>query len=331
MISFVVPAFNESESLGTLVKEIEEVCNSYGLPFELLFVDDGSTDGTWEEIQRLCAQHEAVRGFRLRRNFGKGAALTAGFEAAKGKILFTLDADLQDNPHDIPKLLKQIHAGSDVVVGWRRLRHDTQIKRLQSSVYNGLARLFTGITLHDINCGFKCFRSDVVPSTTLYGDRYRVFPIAASLAGFRVTEVEVSHRERIYGHSKYGYGRVMRGFLDLITVACLHSFRFRPMHLIGTLGFLLMMAGGAGLIYLAVGWVFGHAIGGRPLLIYSTVASLFGVQMILAGLLAELFTGMLARSERPFSVSELASGGKTLEVPLPEPRGTGRNEFVLPH
>jgi len=331
LISFIVPAFNEVESLGTLASEIVEVCSSRGLQYEILFVDDGSNDGTWEEIVKICAKHETVRGFRLRRNFGKGAAMAAGFEAAKGTILFTLDADLQDNPADIPKLLEQIHLGADVVVGWRKLRNDTRMKRLQSKIYNGLARVLTGVRLRDINCGFKCFRSEVVAHTTVYGDRYRVFPVAAALVGFRVTETEVVHRERRHGQTKYGYGRVIRGILDLITVAALHSFRFRPMHLLGTIGFASFALGGIGMAYLGATWFLGDGIGRRPMLPVSIGACLFGVQMLLAGFLAELFTGLLARSEGHFSVAELATGNKLLEVSRFHSAPAEEDEFKLPN
>lgn len=303
MVSFVIPARNESGSLGKLVTEIQNVCEWNDYAFEIILIDDGSIDGTWNEISRLTSLHSNLHGIRFRRNFGKGPALAAGFKATKGDIVFTMDADLQDNPEDIPHFINALDQGLDVVVGWRKTRRDTWHKRLLSKIFNAAVG-WTGLRLHDHNCGFKCFRSESLRGMYLYGDMHRYMPILAHINGFRIGEVQVHHRNREFGRSNYGMGRTYRGFFDLITILFLKSFRHRPLHLLGSLGVSSLLLGLAGLSYLGVLWLLGEKIGGRPLIIYSAAIAMFGSQVLATGVLAELLTAYMARYEVLYSVKD---------------------------
>lgn len=301
MISFVIPVCNEAASIETLVKEIRSLCDWGGYRYEVIFIDDGSIDATWDVIKLLAHQSENCRGIRLRRNYGKGAALSAGFKEVKGDIIFTMDGDLQDNPEDIPAFINALNSGHDIVVGWRKNRKDTFLKRIQSKLFNVAARL-TGLYLHDHNCGFKCFRREVLENLHLYGDRHRYVPVLAHIEGFDVGEIEVNHRPRSFGYSKYGWGRSYRGFFDLLTILFLKGFRYRPMHFMGVLGITSIFFGLTGLGYLAIVWLTGSHIGHRPLLVYSAAALVFGSQVLATGILAELLTAYLARYENLYSI-----------------------------
>lgn len=315
MLSFVIPARNEAASLAQLAREIADVCTWHDYAFEVVIVDDGSTDGTWAEIVRLAKLYPKIRGLRFRRNFGKGPAMSAGFSATTGDIVVVLDADLQDCPEDLPAFVEALKGRWDVVVGWRQARHDPLVKRLLSKLFNTTVGVATGLRLHDHNCGFKAFRRAVIADMRLYGDMHRYVPILAHTNGFRVGEIPVKHRSRAYGQSNYGLSRTYRGFFDLITVVFLKSFRHRPMHFLGTLGVLSLLAGFAGLAYLAGLWLTGQGIGGRPLLIYSAAATVFGSQVLATGILAELLTAYMARFENTYAVQA------TTETPTaPQPK-----------
>ncbi len=288
MISVVIPVFNERDSLPALYAEIAGAARTAQLDAEILFVDDGSTDDSWQIIAELARAHAEVHGIRFRRNFGKAAALSAGFRAAHGDIILTLDADLQDDPAEIPRflaLLNETKSGLrlDVVSGWKRVRHDPWHKVWPSRVFNYMVSSLTGVSLHDHNCGMKCYRAEVFREVRLYGELHRFIPVLAAARGFRVGEMEINHRPRRFGHSKYGVRRFMKGFLDLLTVKFLTGFGQRPQHLLGGFGLVCFLLGGLGLTYLGITWIirlwypaFADPLHQRPLLIYALAALLLG-------------------------------------------------------
>lgn len=315
-LSFVIPVFNEAESLRELHAQLCTATSSLSQEIEIIFIDDGSTDASWSEIERIHSSDARVSGIKFRRNFGKAAALQAGFAAANGDRIITLDADLQDDPAEVHHLLSKIDEGFDLVSGWKRVRHDPWHKVLPSRVFNGMVAKLTGVKLHDINCGLKAYRSEVLQEIQLYGEFHRFTPVLAAARGFRIGEVEVKHRPRPYGHSKYGWRRFVSGMIDLLTVKFLTSFQHRPQHLMGLFGLGSMALGGLGLTYLAIIWVLTRLgadfprIGDRPLLIFSVTAVLIGLQIFSVGLLAELITFRVQREGQVFSVA------KRLDSPL---------------
>ena len=266
-ISVVAPAFDEERSVALLFEELQAALDPLPEPWEVVFVDDGSTDGTFGALTRLHAAHENVRVVRLRRNFGKSAALAAGFEQARGEVVVTIDADLQDDPAEIPRLLAKLEEGFDLVSGWKSRRRDPWTRRLLSRVFNRLAGAVSGLALHDVNCGLKAYRAEVARDLRIYGELHRFLPVLAHERGYRVAELPVNHRPRSHGRSRYGLERYLRGFLDLLTVSLVGRYRHRPLHLFGGLGLLLGVAGTAILTYLTVLKAMGEAIGHRPLLI----------------------------------------------------------------
>jgi glycosyltransferase involved in cell wall biosynthesis len=311
MISIVIPVFNECESLAQLHQEIDETAKAHGLEVEIVFVSDGSTDKSWDTIRDLAAKDSRVRGIRFRRNFGKAAALSAGFEAARGDIVMTLDADLQDDPKEIPQFLKAMDEGKDVISGWKRVRHDPWHKVFPSRVFNGMVSRLTGVWLHDHNCGFKCYRAEVFREVRLYGELHRFIPVLASARGFRIGEIEIDHRPRKFGQSKYGVRRFVKGFLDLMTVKFLTSFSHRPQHVLGSIGLTAFLSGALGMAWLAVTWVINYfrpesflPLHQRPLLIYAVAALLLGTQMLTMGFIAELLTAHNARHADEYSIAE---------------------------
>lgn len=306
MISFVVPVHNEGESLATLHEELSRVVESQALgDVEFLFIDDGSRDNTWDVILKLVASDPRVHAIRFRRNFGKAAALTAGFEDAQGEVVFTLDGDLQDDPAEIPRFLDQLDQGFDVVSGWKRRRYDPWHKVGPSRIFNAMVSWLTGCRLHDHNCGFKVYRHQVLKEVGIYGELHRFVPVLAHARGFRVGEIEVHHRPRQFGVSKYGVTRMLKGLLDLLTVRFLTRFSQRPLHILGGMGMALLMLGGTGLVYLALEWLFGdQPIGQRPLLVYSSTLVGLGAQFFCLGILAELITSYSIRAEDTYSISE---------------------------
>jgi len=310
MLSVVVPLFNEQESVSTLHAELGRACASLNHEVEFVFVDDGSRDGSWDAVRALAARDPRVRGIRLRRNFGKAAALTAGFEAARGEIVFTIDGDLQDDPAEIPRLLAQLEQGYDVVSGWKRVRHDPWHKVLPSRLFNATVSAMTGCKLHDHNCGFKVYRAQVLREVGIYGELHRFVPVLAYARGFRVGEIDVNHRPRRHGRSKYGLSRFIKGLLDLVTVQFLSRFSQRPLHVLGALGLVMLLLGGLGLVYMAALWVLGYRpIGTRPLLLYSAVLLGVGTQLVSLGILAELVTSYSIRAEDTYSVAERVGDG----------------------
>ncbi|MBI4531370.1 MAG: glycosyltransferase family 2 protein [Candidatus Latescibacteria bacterium] len=293
-ISIVIPLLNEQESLEPLLIKIEEVMT--GSPYEVMFVDDGSTDGSFVVLEQLATTHPHVGVIQLTRNYGKAAALATGFAGTTGEVIITMDADLEDDPSDIPRLLTKLDEGYDMVVGWRRKRqHSTLRKNLPSLLFNRTVAWVTGLTLHDINCGLKAIRRPVVSGMKLYGDLHRYIPILAHWEGFRVGEVEVSHRLRPYGVSKYGFRRFFNGFLDLMTVTVITRYIAAPLHLFGTIGITLTVAGLIINGYLTViRFQYGSILGRHPLLMLGVLLMILGIQFVSTGLLGE----MIARSQQ---------------------------------
>lgn len=312
MYSAVIPVYNEAESLEQLHGELDAVAREHGYEFEILFVDDGSTDESWRTIERLAARDARVRGIRLRRNFGKAAALTAGFAETTGDVVFTLDADLQDDPQEIPNFLATLGDELDVVSGWKKVRHDPLEKVIPSRVFNALVSWLTGVKLHDHNCGFKCYRGEVVKEVRIYGELHRFVPVLAAARGYKVGELAIQHRARQHGRSKYGMRRYLKGFLDLLTVYFLTGFQQRPLHLLGTIGLACFALGVLGTLYSAGYWVFAQfnpelgltPLHQRPLVLYSWGALLFGAQLLSIGFLAELITARSQREQPQYSLRQ---------------------------
>jgi glycosyltransferase involved in cell wall biosynthesis len=306
MISLVVPVHEEEGSLAALHAELDAAFASGNLgPVEFVFVDDGSRDGSWPVLAGLAERDPRVRAIRFRRHFGKAAALRAGFQAAQGERIFTLDADLQDDPAEIPRFLARLDMGLDVVSGWRKARHDPWHKVYPSGVFNRMVSHLTGSELHDHNCGFKLYRAEVVREMVIYGELHRFMPVLAHARGFRVGEIEVHHRPRRQGRSKYGFSRFWSGFLDLLTVWFLTRFRHRPLHVLGGPGLAFLGLGAVGLCSLAILWILGlRPIGNVPLLFCSIALLGVGVQLLSLGILAELVTAYHIRAEETFSVAE---------------------------
>lgn len=312
MLSIVIPVLNEEESLEELLRQIVAACDTNSIPFEVVFVDDGSRDRSWEIIRELSSRDHRVQGIRFRRNFGKAAALTAGMNAAGGECIMTLDADLQDDPAEIPRFLVRLDDGYDVVNGWKERRLDPWHKVYPSKVFNWMVGALTGLRLHDHNCGIKLFRAEVRREIRLYGELHRFIPVLAHARGFRVTETPVHHRPRQFGHSKYGVRRFLRGFLDLLTVTFLTGFGQRPQHMLGGIGLGFLGLGLLGMLYLGLIWLLMNVfrvlepspIGDRPLLVYSVASFLFGAQATAVGIVAELIVANTGREEDSFSVVE---------------------------
>jgi glycosyltransferase involved in cell wall biosynthesis len=312
-LSTVIPVFNEMESLEQLRAELSEVAQSNAYQLEIIFVDDGSTDASWETIEQLAAQDARVRGIRFRRNFGKAAALSAGFSIATGELILTLDADLQDDPHEIPRFLAEIERGLDVISGWKQVRHDPWHKVIPSRAFNWLVGFLTGVRLHDHNCGFKCYRREIFAEVRLYGELHRFVPVLAASRGWKIGEIVVQHRARRFGKSKYGFKRIIKGFLDLFTVYFLTGFGQRPQHLLGTLGLIAFLLGGTGVTVLTASWLMSRVdldpandlhLHERALFYYSMGAALLGAQFLSVGLLAELFTAQAGHHILPYSIKE---------------------------
>ena len=310
MISVVVPVYNEERSVALLYEELEAALEPSGESWQVVYVDDGSTDGSFAALTRLHAHHDNVRVVRLRRNFGKAAALAAGFAEATGEIVVTIDGDLQDDPSEIPRLLAKLEEGFDLVSGWKARRRDPLTRRLPSKLFNWVAGRMSGLHLHDMNCGLKAYRAEVVHGLVLYGELHRFIPVLAHEQGYRVGEVTVNHRPRGHGRSRYGLERYLRGFLDLLTVSFMGRYRHRPLHLFGGLGLFLTTIGLAVLIYLTVDKLSGHAIGQRPLLTLGVLLVVVGMQFFTLGLISEMITShheerALARIERDARIEEV--------------------------
>jgi glycosyltransferase involved in cell wall biosynthesis len=287
-ISLVIPLYNEAESLAELYATLAAVPLPHADRCEMIFVDDGSTDGSFERLAGLRERDKRVKVIRLRSNQGKASALTAGFREAQGEIIVTLDADLQDDPKEIPRFLQKLEEGYDLVSGWKAMRNDPWSRRLLSAIFNRVTSLLTGVKLHDFNCGFKTYRRAVVDELRLHGELHRFIPALASWRGFRVGEIKVEHHPRRYGRSKYGAERIPRGFFDLLTVLMLTRYFTSPLHLFGLLGLVVGLVGFGIVTYLSLGWLFGKWIAGRPLLILGAFMAIAGIQLVSFGLLAEM-------------------------------------------
>jgi dolichol-phosphate mannosyltransferase len=321
MLSVVIPVFNEAESLAVLHQELSEVAAAQGYDLDVVFVDDGSTDGSWEAIRDLAAADPRVTGLRFRRNFGKAPALSAGFSRARGELVMTLDADLQDDPHEIPRFLAQMEH-HDVLSGWKKVRYDPWHKVWPSRGFNWLVSKLTGVKLHDHNCGMKCYRRQVFREVRLYGELHRFVPVLAAARGYRIGEIVIHHRPRKFGHSKYGVMRIVKGFLDLLTVKFLTGFGQRPQHILGTIGLGSFAIGALAMLGLAIWWGISRLSGmqpvhlhERPAVLYSLGLLLLGGQLMSIGFLAELFIAYHESEGQSYCISE--------QTPPPSSRPTG--------
>jgi glycosyltransferase involved in cell wall biosynthesis len=302
-LSVVIPLYNEAPALSELTQQAREVLEHLEKPWEILFVDDGSTDASFSILAALRRQDPRIRVIQLRANYGKAAALSAGFHECRGKVIFTMDGDLQDDPREIPHVLDKLAEGFDLVTGWKRPRKDPLMRVLSSRLFNTSARLLLGLHVHDLNSGFKAMCREVVEEIPIYGELYRFMPLLAYWRGFRVGEVAVSHRPRPYGSSKYGWGRVFRGSIDLITVAFLTRFRRRPAHFFGLLGSFIASLGGLVVLYiLYLRLTFGDIQNRHPLLIGGVVFIVVGVQLFTTGLLGELLAEAHGRQDNHYAV-----------------------------
>ncbi len=313
-LSVVVPVLNEAESLPELFRQLSEMAADRQLDLQVIFVDDGSTDESWLVIQGLASTDKRVHGLRFRRNFGKAAAIRAGVASARYELIATIDADLQDDPAEIPAMLLQIGNGIDLVNGWKKDRQDPWTKRLSSRLFNWGVNWLTGVPLHDHNCGLKLARREVFDEISLYGDRHRFIPVLAAARGFRIGEVPVRHRPRQFGRSKYGWSRLPTGMLDLLTVAFLTSFNHRPQHLLGTIGLASFLLGLFGMASMVLYWMARMAffssdpnwvpLHQRPIVLYSVAVMLLGAQLLCLGFLAELIAQRTRTAEIPYSIQE---------------------------
>lgn len=315
-LSFVIPFLDEEKTLRELFERIAAATRPLLEPsetFEVIFIDDGSKDGSAQVAEALAHEHPEVSFVQLRGNFGKSAALAAGFDRARGKIVFTLDADLQDDPKEIPRFLEKLDEGFDVVSGFKKKRHDPWHKVLPSRLFNGLVRKLTGVPLRDVNCGFKAYRSEVVKSVRLYGELHRFVPILAHWRRFRVGEIVVEHHPRRFGVSKFGARRFYRGLMDLLTVFFLLKYDRKPLHFFGAFGALSAVSGVGICAYLTVLKILGESIGHRPLLILGILLIVVGVQILAAGLVAELVVHLGARELAPYEIRREVRGVQRLE------------------
>ena len=295
----MIPAYNEAESLPEFHRELSAALDAMGGGWEAIYIDDGSRDGTDAAIERLAAADSRVRGVSFRRNFGKSAALATGFRMARGEWIVTLDADLQDDPSELPKLAAKLGEGYDLVSGWKLNRQDPFTKTIPSKLFNWVTGRVAGLQLHDFNCGFKLYRREVADAIEVYGELHRFLPALAHWAGFRVGEVAVHHRARKYGRSKFGAARFVNGFLDLMSAAFISTSALKPLHVFGRIGLLFLLAGSAIGVWFVAIWTMGEPIRVRPLMLIGAGLILLGIQFILMGLLGEMIANMRARSEYP--------------------------------
>ena len=315
-ITIVVPAYNEEESLPELDAWIKRVLVEHGLAYEVIYIDDGSADATWEKIEAICADNPSARGIKFRRNYGKSAAVNVGFEASRGRVVFTMDADLQDSPEEVPEMYRMItEDGFDIVSGWKKKRHDPLSKTIPSKLYNAVTRLISGIPLHDFNCGLKAYRYQVVKSIEVYGEMHRYIPMIAKAEGFKkIGEKVVQHQARKYGISKFGWKRYITGFLDLLSVTFVGRFGKAPMHFFGTIGTLFTMLGLVILVYLSIAKLVytEYGIADRPLFYFGILALIIGTQLFVTGFLAEL-VARSAPNRNNYLVEEENRGGTPMK------------------
>lgn len=298
-LSVVVPAYNEAESLPELHRELTAALAGLGITWEIVYVDDGSRDGTDRVIESLCRAEPRARGILLARNFGKSAALATGFKAVRGGLVCTMDADLQDDPGELPKLLAALEQGYDLVSGWKVKRLDPVTKRWPSKLFNAVTSAVAGVRLHDFNCGFKLYRREVTDALEVYGELHRFMPALAHWRGFRVGETGVNHRARRFGKSKFGAARFVNGFLDLLTAAFISTSALKPLHVFGRIGLVFLLAGfGLGLWFVWQ-WSQGEPLRVRPLMLFGAASVLLGIQFILMGLLGEMIAHQSSRTDYP--------------------------------
>lgn len=306
-ISIVVPLYNEDESLPELMAWIDKVCTENNFAYEVIMVDDGSKDNSWQVLETLVQKYSSLRGIRFQRNYGKSAALNEGFKAAKGDVVFTMDADLQDSPDEIPEMYAMIKSGQyDLVSGWKKVRYDNAVtKNLPSKLYNGVNRMISGIQLHDMNCGLKAYRKKVVKSIEVYGEMHRFIPVIAKQAGFsRIGEKVVQHRARKYGVSKFGWERFINGFLDLLSIQFITRFGKKPMHFFGLYGTLMFMLGFGITIYLIISkYFFAGNLVNKPAFYIALTSMILGTQFFLTGFIAELVSRS-ATDRNQYSIEE---------------------------
>jgi glycosyltransferase involved in cell wall biosynthesis len=306
MLSFIIPLLNEESSLGALYQAVAQAVAPLPYEFEIIFIDDGSTDESPAILHELYQQDPThVRVIQFRRNFGKMAAMTAGFARARGEIIITLDADLQDDPGELPKLLAKLDEGYDLVIAWRANRNDPISKRLPSKFANFMVSALTSVEIHDVNCGFKVYRREVLQELRLYGELHRYIPVLAHWKGYRIAEVPVTHHPRRFGRSKYGIGRLGRSYIDFLSVLFLTSYLKRPMQLFGGLGSAFALIGIVIMLYLAAVWLFQGGIGWRPLLFFGTTALVVGIQLISVGLLGEMLRNITFKAEEEYSIRQI--------------------------
>jgi glycosyltransferase involved in cell wall biosynthesis len=298
-ISVVIAAYNEAESLPELQRELAAVLESLGRPWEVIYVDDGSRDGTEAVLAGFAAADPRVRGASLRRNFGKSAALATGFALARGTLVATLDADLQDDPAELPRLAAALEQGLDLVSGWKQERQDPLTKTVPSRLFNAVTSWVAGVRLHDFNCGLKLYRREVVESLEVYGELHRFLPALAHWRGFRVGEVPVHHRARRYGRSKFGAARFVNGFLDLLAAAFISTSALKPLHVFGRIGLTFSGVGVLIGLYFVAQWAMGEPMRVRPLMLFGTGLVLLGIQFVLMGLLGEMIAHLGARADYP--------------------------------
>jgi glycosyltransferase involved in cell wall biosynthesis len=304
-ISVVIPLYNEEQSLKELADQLKSALVRLGGRYELIFVDDGSTDNSFRVLRDLHFRNNRIKVIRFRRNYGKSAALMVGFQRAQGEFVVTMDADLQDDPAEIPNLIRQIKLGYDVVSGWKKKRRDPITKTIPSRFFNSVTAFLTGIKIHDFNCGLKAYRRDVVKSVNVYGELHRYIPALAHWQGYSIGETVVQHRARKYGKTKFGVGRFFRGFLDLVTVLFTTRYISRPLHLFGVWGMVSTFAGLCVDGYLVAEWMAGKtSLGNRPLFLVGLILIIVGIQFVSIGLLGEMIT-KAQHVERDYSIREI--------------------------
>lgn len=290
-LSIIIPLYNEASSLKELHQKITATLKNINKSYEIIFIDDGSSDKSFEILKELYSRSETIKIYQFRKNYGKSAALAHGFSKARGDVIITMDADLQDDPGEIPSLINKLNEGYDLVSGWKKKRYDPFVKKYTSRIFNRVAAIVSGLKIHDFNCGLKAYRKDVIKNFHLYGQLHRYIPMLAHWQGFRVGEIEVRHHPRKYGKTKFGASRFAAGFFDLLTVSFLNRFNKRPLHLFGTIGLLSFFSGLAICIYLVYYWLFiESALSNRPVLFLGILLIIVGIQFISIGLLGEMIT-----------------------------------------
>ena len=302
-VSIVIPLLNEEESLGELYSIISEVADKNNLSIEICFIDDGSTDKSLDAIKELHQNNKNIKILSFRKNYGKSAALSEGFKLTSGEFIITMDADLQDDPAEIPNLINKLNEGFDMVSGWKKKRNDPLGKTIPSKFFNYTTSLLTGIKIHDFNCGLKAYRREVIKEIPVYGELHRYLPVLAHWRGFRVGEIIVQHHPRKYGVTKFGWRRLFHGFFDLLTVLFITRYRQKPLHLFGSVGLVSITFGLAILIYLSILWLQGYGIGDRPLLILGLLLVIVGMQSFSLGLIGEMITNS-SDEEISYSIRE---------------------------